>query len=177
MMRASRTRESAVTYPKLAFLVIAAIAAGAPRAAQQQNPQPTTESTPTAAATGTTASSSEADEAAALIAKANAMAVANANARAAGTSSNKSPAKLVEASPEARKKAREFGFRAEVYNGTTLFCRQDAILGSRIPLPRCMTAYEFDDYAVQLKIAREVMQDKTSCNSKGIPMSPCGGLH
>jgi len=154
-----------MTYPKMVFLVIAAIAAGAPRAAQQQTPEPAPASTPTAAATDTTASS-EADEAAALIAKANAMAVANANA----------PAKLVEASPEARKKAREFGFRAEVYNGSTLFCRQDPVLGSRIPLPRCMTAYEFDDYAVQLKIARDMMQNKTQCNSKGTVFSLCGGI-
>jgi hypothetical protein len=165
-----------MTYPKIVFLVIAAIAAGAPRAAQQQNPEPAPAGTPSAEATVTTTSSSEADEAAALIAKANAMAVANANARAASTVTNKSPAKLVEASPEARKKAREFGFRAEVYNGTTLFCRQDAILGSRIPLPRCMTAYEFDDYAVQLKIARDLMQNKGACNSKGTPFSLCGGL-
>jgi len=164
-----------MTYPKMVFLVIAAIAAGAPRAAQQQTPEPAPASTPTAAATDTTASS-EADEAAALIAKANAMAVANANARAASSSTNKSPAKLVEASPEARKKAREFGFRAEVYNGSTLFCRQDPVLGSRIPLPRCMTAYEFDDYAVQLKIARDMMQNKGACNSKGTPFSLCGGL-
>ena len=165
-----------MTYLKVAFLVLAAIAAGAPRAAQQQNPEPAPASTPTAAATETTASSAEADEAAALIAKANAMAVANANARAAPTSTNRSRAKLVEASPEARKKAREFGFRAEVYNGTTLFCRQDPVLGSRIPLPRCMTAYEFDDYAVQLKIARDMMQNKGACNSKGTLTSPCGGI-
>ena len=165
-----------MTHPKIAFLVIAAlIAAGAPRAraAQQQSPEPAPAS---AVAGDTSASSSEADEAAALIAKANAMAVANANARAASTSANRSPGKLVEASPEARKKAREFGFRAEVYNGTTLFCRQDPVLGSRIPLPRCMTAYEFDDYIVQLKIARDMMQNKGACNSKGTLMSPCGGI-
>jgi hypothetical protein len=165
-----------VTYPKLAFLVIAAIAASALRAAQQQSPEPAPASTPTAAAAIATESSSEADEAAALIAKANAMAAASANARAASSATSRSPAKLVEASPEARKKAKEFGFRAEVYNGTTLFCRHDAVLGSRIPLPRCMTAYEFDDYAVQLKIARDMMQSKTACNSKGTAFSLCGGV-
>jgi hypothetical protein len=165
-----------VRYLKVTFLLIAAIAASAARAAQQQNPEPAPASTPPAAATVTTESSSEADEAAALIAKANAMAAASANARAASTTTSRSPAKLVEASPEARNKAREFGFRAEVYNGTTLFCRQDPVLGSRIPLPRCMTAYEFDDYAVQLKIARDMMQSKTACNSKGTLMSPCGGI-
>jgi hypothetical protein len=97
--------------------------------------------------------------------------VANANARAASTATNRSLTK-VEASQEARKKAREFGFHAEVYNGTTLFCSADAALGSRIPLTRCMSAYEFEDYAVQLKIARDLMKAKTQCQGGGL----CGGL-
>jgi len=168
------TRESAVAYPKVAFLVIAAIAAGAPRASQQQAPEPTPASTPTDAAAVTTGSSSEADETAALIAKANAAAAANANARAASMTTR--TLTRIEASAAARKKASEFGFRAEVYNGTTLFCKQDAALGSRIPLTRCMTADEFDDYAVQLKIARDMIQSKAGCNSGKVVGSLCGGL-
>jgi hypothetical protein len=181
MMALSGTRESALTYPKIAFLVIAALAASAPRANTPQAPEPTPTSTaqtstaPLSGAALTTGSSSESDEAAALIAKANAAAAANANARAATTAGNRSLTK-VEASPEARKKAREFGFHAEVYNGTTLFCRSDAAIGSRIPLMRCMSAYEFDDYAVQLKIARDLMGNKNQCQAGKTAMSPCGGI-
>lgn len=129
MIRAYRPEECKVTYPKLAFLVIATIAASAPRTFAQQAPEPAPASTPPAATAVTTGSSSEADQTAALIAKANATAAANANARAASMATSRSLTK-VEASPEARKKASEFGFLAEVFNGTTMFCKEDAALGA-----------------------------------------------
>jgi hypothetical protein len=164
-----------MTYPKFAFVVISALAAGVLQASSQQAPESPAASAPAAAAAVTTSSSSEAEEAAALIAKANAAAAANANARAASLAPNRSLIK-VDASPQARKKASEFGFHAEVYNGTTLFCRGDAALGSRIPLTRCMTGDQFDDYAVQLKIARDLMGNKTQCNAGRVSMNPCGGV-
>jgi hypothetical protein len=156
-----------VNYPKFASLVIAAIAASAPGAFAQQAPQPPPASTTPAATTD----SSEADQTAALIAKANAVAAANANALAASTTTNRSLTKIP-ASPEARKKAGEFGFQAEVYNGNTLFCKEDAALGTRIKSKRCMSAYEFEDYSVQLKIARDLMKQKGQCQGGDI----CGGL-
>lgn len=149
-----------MTYPKFTLLVIAAVAAGAPGAFAQQAPESPPASTPAATPAATTGSS-EADQTAALIAKANAAAAANANALAASTT-NRSLTKIP-ASPEARKKASEFGFQAEVFNGSTLFCKEDAALGSRIPLKRCMTTYEFDDYVVKLKIERDMMQGHTQC--------------
>jgi hypothetical protein len=154
-----------MTYPKLAFLLIAAIAASAPRTyAQhaQQAPEPTAAAPAPAAAATTSISSSEADETAALIARANAAAAANANARAASMSSSRSLTKG-EASAEARKKAKEFGFQAEVFNGSTMFCKEDASLGTRIKSKRCMSSFEFEDYAVQLRIAREQMQSNNQC--------------
>jgi hypothetical protein len=143
-------------FPKVAFLVIAALAAGAPRATPQQTPESPPVSTPPAAA-ATESASKDAAETAALIARANAAAAANAKARAAMTTRTLT---RIEASPAARKKASEFGFRAEVYNGDTLFCKTDAALGSRIPLTRCMSAYEFEDYATQMKIARDSLQNQ-----------------
>ena len=159
-----------MTYAKFAYLVIATIAASAPGAFAQQAPE-TSASTPPAPAATTNSSSNEADEVAALIAKANAAAAANANAVAASTTHNKSLTEI-EASQEERKKAKEFGFQAEVYNGSTLFCKEDAALGTRIKSKRCMSAYEFDDYAVQLKIARDLLKQKNQCQGGDL----CGGL-
>lgn len=155
--------------PRLILLVIASFASGALWAAQQQAPpESPTANTPAAP----TAASNEAAETAALIARANAAATANADARAASMSTR--TLTQAEASREARKKASEFGFRAEVYNGTTLFCKHDAALGSRIPLVRCMSALEFDEYATQMKIARDSLENniETQCQGK----FTCGGM-
>jgi hypothetical protein len=168
---------------KFASLVLAAIAAGAPPAYALQAPEPNPTSTaptspaPTstasaAAAAGTTGSSSEADEAAALIAQANAAAAA----RAAEAAAPAAPPTKIQPSLAARKKATEYGFHAEVYDGKTMFCKQDAALGSRIKSTRCMGAYEFEDYAVQLKIARDMMQSKTQCQGGKVLGGPCGGI-
>ena len=97
---------------------------------------------------------------------------AKANARAASMSTR--TLTQAEASRDARKKANEFGFRAEVYNGNTLFCKHDAAIGSRIPLVRCMSAQEFDEYATQMKIARDSLENnlETQCQGK----FNCGGM-
>jgi hypothetical protein len=159
MMTTYRPGECNVTYPKFAFLVIATIAMSAPRSFAQQVPESASANPPSAVTTGP---SSEADQTAALIARANAAAAANANARAASMSNNRSLTK-VEASADARKKASEFGFHAEVFNGNTMFCKEDAALGTRIKSKRCMSSFEFEDYAMQIKIAREQMQSNNQC--------------
>ena len=165
-----------MSYSKFAFLVIAAIAVTGPAAIAQRLPEapPATEPPP-AAEVVTTGSSSDAEDAAALMAKVKAMTAANANALAASTATNRS-ATTAEASPEARKKAREFGFQAEVYNGSTLFCKEDAALGTRIKSKRCMSAYEFEDYAVQMKIARDRLKSSSACQGPKIMTNLCGGL-
>lgn len=153
---------------KVTLLVIAALGASASRATPRQTPESPPASTPPVAATN--GASQEAEETAALIAKANAAAAANARAASMATPT----ATKIEASP-AGKKARDFGFRAEIYNGDTLFCKQDAALGSRIPLTRCMSAQEFEDYATQLKLARDTLQNKLQCTGgKYAMLNICG---
>jgi hypothetical protein len=105
-----------------------------------------------------------------LIARANAAAAANAKMAASGTAA---PATKEMPSPQAQKKAREYGFHAEVYSGKTMFCKDDATLGTRLASKRCMGAFEFEDYATQLKIARDLMKSKSGCNGGGL----CGGLN
>jgi len=161
-----------MSYAKIAFLVIAAFVVSAPRATPQQTSEPPRANAPAEAA-ATPVPSSETDETAELIAKANAAAAANANARAASMTT-RTLTKL-EASTAARKKASEFGFSAEVYNGNTLFCKHDAALGSRIPLVRCMSADEFEEYATQLKIARDSIRNNLQTQCYNVLM--CGGIN
>jgi hypothetical protein len=171
-----------VPYSKYVFLIIATIAATAAFAyAQAPEPTPATPAStapagtaPAASATTAPSAASEADETAALIAKANAAAAADA--KAAEPAATTPSATKIEPSAEARKKAREFGFHAEIFDGKTMFCKQDAALGSRIKSLRCMDAYEFEDYAVQLKIARDLIQSKTQCQGGKVLGGPCGGL-
>jgi hypothetical protein len=63
----------------------------------------------------------------------------------------------------ARKKASEYGFQAEIINRKTMFCKEEAALGTRLKSKRCMNAYEFEDYSVQLKITRDLLRTKTQC--------------
>lgn len=166
-----------MNYSKLAVVIAAVIAGTAASAFASQTPDSAPASTaPVATATAATATAapspaSETDETAVLIAKANAAAAANA--KAAETPATTQPAAIIEPTAEARKKAVEFGFHAEIFDGKTMFCKEDAALGSRLKSKRCMDALQFEDYAVQLKIARDMMKSKGQCQGN---TSICGGL-
>jgi hypothetical protein len=136
-----------VNYPKFVVLLVVAIATPV---FSQQAPDPTSANTaPAATATASASITSEADETAGLIAKANAAAIANTMPAV--------PSAL------ARKKASEYGFQAEIINRKTMFCKEEAALGTRLKSKRCMSAYEFEDYSVQLKITRDLLRTKTQC--------------
>lgn len=153
-----------MTFSKLAVFVIAGVLAAASTAlSAQQN----ADSKP--ATSAATPQASDADDAATLIAQANAAAAASAKA---ATTEPAAPAPKVEPTAAARRKAQNYGFHAEIYDGKTFFCRDDATLGTRLVSKRCMGADQFEDYAVQLQIARDLMKQKATCNSGDI----CGGL-
>ena len=153
-----------MTFSKLAVVVIAGVfaAASPPVLAVQQNP----DSTP--AASTATPQASDSDQAAALITQANAAAAANAKA----ATTEPAASAPIEPSPAARRKARNYGFRAEIYDGKTMFCREDATLGTRLVSKKCMGADQFEDYAVQLQIARDLLRQKATCQGGDI----CGGI-
>jgi hypothetical protein len=156
-----------MTFSKLAAFVIAGTfaAASAPVLAQQS---------PASAPAATVATSSEADETAALIAKANAAAAVKG--QAAGNAAAPRAAKAPPTA-EAIKKAKEYGFHAEVFRGKAFFCREDATVGTRIKATRCIDANAFEDYAVQLQIARDTMKKDVCQGGKtGMLGGPCGGL-
>lgn len=153
-----------MTFSKLVVIVIAGVFAVASAAVSaQQNP----DSPP--ATSAATPQSSDADQAAALITQANAAAAASAKEAATPPAA---PATKIEPSPAARRKAQNYGFHAEIYDGKTMFCRDDATLGTRLVSKKCMGADQFEDYAVQLQIARDLMRQKATCNGGDI----CGGI-
>lgn len=171
-----------MTFRRPVALTIACLVAVGASAVQQQRPEPTR--TPPAAAPVSDPASApgtpqaappvgEADDTAALIAKANAIAAANAKSTAPEIAA---PAVKEMPSAKAQKKAREYGFHAEVYSGNTFFCRDDATVGTRLPSKWCLDANEFEDYAVQLKIARDLMKSKATCNAGKVSLAACGGL-
>jgi zona occludens toxin (predicted ATPase) len=139
----------------LLLLVIGAIAAAASMSRAQEAPE--------------AASASDADDTAALIAKANAAAAANAKAAETPAAAPKTEN---EPTADARKKAQVYGFHAEIYNGKMMFCKDDATLGTRLASKKCMDTSQFEDYAVQLQIARDLMKQKATCQGGGL----CGGL-
>jgi hypothetical protein len=158
---------------RLNCIALLMIAAATPVLAAQQSPDPAptaaqTAPKPAASATVSAVPASDTDDAAVLIAQANATAAANASAQTAPavTAAKKEP------SAAARKKAREYGFHAEVYDGKTMFCRDDATLGTRIESKRCMNSEDFEDYGRMLQIARDTMKSKNQCQGGSL----CGGL-
>jgi hypothetical protein len=170
-----------MTFTKLAALVIASAfaAASAPVLAQQTPDSAPSATAPASAPASTPAATaatppSEVDETAALIAKANAAAAATAN-----TVENAPAAPAGRGAPTAAaaKKAKDYGFHAEIYSGKTFFCRDDATVGTRIKDKRCIDANQFEDYAVQLQIARDTMKkDVCQGGNTGMVGTACGGL-
>jgi hypothetical protein len=152
-----------MTFSQLAVCVIAVIATASAAVSAQQNPDSTS------ATSAATPAPGDADQAAALIAQANAAAAASAKEAAIAPAA---PAPKIEPSPAARRKAQNYGFRAEIYDGKTFFCREDATLGTRLVSKKCMGADQFEDYAVQLQIARDLMRQKATCQGGDI----CGGI-
>ena len=162
-----------MTFSKLAAFVIAGAFAATSAPVLAQNPESTpaaSAATPTAEATATT----EANETAALIAKANAAAAAKAKAAEIAAAA---PAGKAGPTAEAVKKAKDYGFHAEMFSGKTFFCREDATVGTRIKNKRCIDANQFEDYAVQLQVARDTMKkDVCQGGNTGMLGGACGGI-
>jgi hypothetical protein len=77
----------------------------------------------------------------------------------------------------ASKKANDFGFHAEIYSGKTFFCKDDATLGTRLKSKKCIDGDQFEDYAIQLQIARDTMRKDVCQGGKAsLTPTPCGGL-
>lgn len=129
-------------------------AAKAPPAAQTQNQQ-TQNST---AASNAAADADDAAATAALIAKANAEA-----AKAASSASTKATDDVSVA-----KRAKEAGWRPEAHKGETVYCREDATVGSRFSTRRCVNETQLLDVLQKAEYDREMMRNascKGTCGS------------
>jgi hypothetical protein len=149
------------------FVVIATIACAAPAMPLHAQQAGTPAST-------TAAEDADAPDPSALIAKANAAAAATAKAVEIPPNT-----RVVDHEPTAaaRKKAADFGFHSEMYSGKTFFCKDDATLGTRLPTKKCIDPDNFEDYAIQLQIARDTMRKDICQGGKAtLNQGACGGL-
>jgi ABC-type transport system substrate-binding protein len=168
-----------VTFSKLAiFVITAALASAGAQAAAQQNPDstrtPSGASTSNPSTTSAAAPASEADDPATLIAKANAAAAATAKAVEIPPNT---AVVAHEPTAAARKKAADFGFHSEMYSGKTFFCKDDATVGTRIASKKCIDPDNFEDYAIQMQIARDTMpKDVCQGGKESLNANPCGGM-
>jgi hypothetical protein len=165
-------------FPPIALMgVIACGAFAMPLHAQQPagaaKPAPTAQAATPASDTAA-ADNADASDPSALLATANAAAAANA--KAAEIPPN---ARVVDHEPTAaaRRKAADYGFHSEMYDGKTFFCKDDATLGTRLISKKCIDPDNFEDYAIQLQIARDTMRKDVCQGGKaGLTPSPCGGI-
>jgi hypothetical protein len=103
-------------------------------------------------------SAQDADAAAAVAAIAKAKAAAAGN----GKSSSDSDAAIA-------KKAKEAGWRPEMRSGVTVYCRQDAVVGSRFTQKRCATESQLAAVLERQEYEREQLKQRGcggSCGAK-----------
>jgi hypothetical protein len=73
-------------------------------------------------------------------------------------------------SPELYAQARQQGYRARVVKEQTIFCRNEAPLGSRITKDVCVSADQLENSVRQTELFREQMLRGQSCGK-----AACGG--
>ncbi|HEY2780864.1 MAG TPA: hypothetical protein VGI90_08810 [Steroidobacteraceae bacterium] len=100
-------------------------------------------------------------------AAATAAAIAKANAAAAAAAAGKPPAKLLDAAKIA-KKAKQTGWRPEVQNGNTVYCRNDPEVGSRFSTRRCVSEIQLANLIEQAEFDKDQLKQR-GCSGN------CGG--
>jgi hypothetical protein len=73
-------------------------------------------------------------------------------------------------SPDVLKKARDLGYKPEVFNGRTVFCVRETRIGSRFPLKRCLEPADLDLMIEKQFLAQDQMRDM-QCHG-----GACGGV-
>jgi hypothetical protein len=81
---------------------------------------------------------------------------------------SKPPADSKDATPAAdvMKKARDAGLKPEVRNGVTLFCWNDADMGSRIPSKKCVNEAQLQIMLDRRQAQRDQMQQVATAGVK-----------
>jgi hypothetical protein len=122
-----------VSHSKIRFplLIGAMLAAALPAYSQQSSAPPANTSASTPAQTSTTASATQT------------------------TASDSAPAKPSDATV---KKAKSMGLHAEVHNGATQYCWEDANLGTRFPTKKCVGEDQLNDLVAQRQATQDNMR-------------------
>jgi hypothetical protein len=154
-----------VTYSKLAILVIAGMAATAASVYAQQAPTDPVPASTAPATQSQTKTDANTPAPADAEAAATAAAIAKANAAAAG---GKSPTE--KPTDEAfAKKAREFGWKSEVRQGVTVYCREAPVIGSRFTEKKCANEARLAVILEQQEFERDQLKQRGcsgNCGSK-----------
>jgi hypothetical protein len=100
-------------------------------------------------------------------AAATAAAIAKANAAAAAAGAAKPSAKPTDAASIV-KKAKQTGWRPEVHNGNTVYCRNDAEVGSRFSTRRCVSEIQLANIIEQAEFDKDQLKQR-GCGGN------CGG--
>ena len=69
--------------------------------------------------------------------------------------------------PETYKKAKALGYQARVRNGVTVFCHNDAVIGTRFPTERCVRADSIDAEAEMAAQMRQRASQPRACSGAG----------
>jgi hypothetical protein len=73
--------------------------------------------------------------------------------------------------PDTVKQALAAGYKPVVKDGNTLYCREEAVIGTRFPKQRCVSAEQLDDAVKQAQAAQDAWRRAHTCAGGGA----CGG--
>lgn len=63
-----------------------------------------------------------------------------------------------EPSPETLKKAKDLGLHPETHKGVTVYCWEDASIGTRFPTKKCADANQLNDLIAQREYTKDVLR-------------------
>jgi hypothetical protein len=86
--------------------------------------------------------------------------IAKAKAAAAGNGKSSSDSASPDSDAAIAKKAKEAGWRPEMRNGATVYCRQDAVVGSRFTQKRCATESQLAAVLERQEYEREQLKQR-----------------
>jgi len=150
------------------LVLICAAAFAAPLYAQQASESAKSEPAPQANTPAASATTPSASDSAAADTEAAATAALIAKANAAAAAAGKSSTKTEGDNSIWIKKAKQTGWRAEVQNGNTVYCRNDAEVGSRFATRRCVGETQLANLMEQAEFDKDQLKQR-GCGGN------CGG--
>lgn len=141
-----------MTHPRLLSLIVIGTLTGGTMQAYAQQPPEAAKPAPTAPAADAAASAAS---------------TAAAASPSAATQTPAAPAAAASAAPSAEtlKQARQAGFRPQLVKGVTVYCREDANLGTRFATKKCLNEAQLKSTLEQRRDVRDAMQQPGACGA------------